>query len=209
MGGGGRATARGAGVLIAPSRDEDIAYDFSDPAEEAERLEQVAQRVAESAPLIAELRGVGLSLDTLGDLINRTDLPADAYARAVPILVEWLGKFSDLAVKEAIVRGLAARPAKAVARARLIEEFKDLTFPEHYRWVVGNTLALLGDADVYSAYRELATDPRYGFARAEVIGSLGRIGGDAAADVLEGLKRDPEVGGHAKAALRDIRRRRR
>ncbi|MEP6733818.1 MAG: hypothetical protein ABJE10_24440 [bacterium] len=87
-------------------------------------------------PVFAELHEAGYETADLNDLVARyAPLPDDA-AR---LLLSWLPRISDLAVKEQIVRSLAAT-ASRFPGTELIKTFEE-TNSESLRWAIANTMA--------------------------------------------------------------------
>lgn len=90
-------------------------------ARDQDRVERVARMRSEQAPLLAELKSVGLEIKSVSDLINASE----RYEQAVPILLKHLMMpYSDV-TRETIARSLA-RPEAAVQDAWpiLVEEYR-------------------------------------------------------------------------------------
>jgi hypothetical protein len=89
--------------------------------DEDRRQQLIAQNKEASKPVLADLSQAGLDVDWIEDLYNkRLD-----YKRAIPILLRWLPRVENTAVKEAIVRALSVPWARHTgAPELLIEEFR-------------------------------------------------------------------------------------
>ena len=75
--------------------------------------------LVEIAPLMKELKAIGVQVGIIDDLFNRTSV-TDSY---VDILMKWLSMVHRADVKEAIVRALSVRRARGKAAKCLIDEF--------------------------------------------------------------------------------------
>jgi HEAT repeats len=164
--------------------------------------EEVSKRTEED--LRAELRSLGYPRDSLeGFVTNRLDV-----CEAVPVLLRYLPKIDDEAVKEQIVRGLTTPETKQVrpeAVAVLIDEFR--TSDDHYlRWAIANALAEMADEDDFDEVASLARDQRYGKSREMLALALGRMKMEPrAVDVLLELLDDDVMAGHAIIGLRKLK----
>jgi hypothetical protein len=82
---------------------EDLAYERQRSDAERRATEKDSTLLAEQAPLLQELRAVGLFLDSAYDLINKPM----RHAAAIPILLHHLRKPYSEATREVIARSLA------------------------------------------------------------------------------------------------------
>jgi HEAT repeat protein len=154
--------------------------------------------------LRAELRLLGYPQDSLeGFVTNRLDV-----RDAVPVLLCYLPKIDDEAVKEQVVRGLTTPETKQVrpeAVSVLVEEFRK-SDDHHLRWAIANALAELADEDDFDEIASLARDQRYGKSREMLALALGRMKREPrAADVLLELLDDEVMAGHAIIGLRKLK----
>lgn len=150
-------------------------------------------------PVVHALAGIGLRVESIADLFNKKQ----SYARAVPILLEWLPKVTSMDVKEDIVRALSVRWARPAAALPLVEEFRRA---DDYRgaalkWAIANALSVVADDRVFEAVADLARDRRHGKAREMLAFALGNMVNERAVDVLIELLSDEETAGHAIMAL--------
>ena len=153
-------------------------------------------------PILDDLARLGFVVDSLADLRRS----GQRYRKAVPILVDWLGRRSDPKVKSEIVRALSVPWARPTATQPLIEEFRAVD-PEvdptgtGLRWTIGNALEVLFDDAHFDAFVDLAVSKRYGKARQMIVLGLARSKRPQVVDVLLGLVEDADVDGHAVKAL--------
>ena len=123
------------------------------------------QFVAAAAPMVAELEAAGLDTGEFGTFTTLYRTTFD-YARATPILIEWLPRIDEPSVVEAIARSLTGeRGARGEGARQLIAAFRRMsdTYPEHgVAWTIGNALSTIaGPADADDLV-ELLTDKRHG-----------------------------------------------
>ena len=150
-------------------------------------------------PLMQELAASGVQFESLGELRQSgTD-----YRSAVPILLRWLSKIDDAAVKEDVVRTLSVPSAKPTAAPALVEEFKKANYPhgDELRWAIANGLAVVADDSVFEELVELVRDRRNGKAREMLALGLANMENPSAVAVLMGLLEDEQTVGHAVMAL--------
>jgi hypothetical protein len=147
-------------------------------------------------PVLKELRARGFRVNTIGELRqSKKD-----YRAAVPILLRWLSRISDLLVKEDIVRTLSVPWAKPAAGPALIEEFRRAENDE-IRWAIANGLAVIADDGVFGELMQLVKDKRYGKPREMLALALGNMQDSRAVTVLMDLLNDEQLVGHAVMAL--------
>lgn len=160
-----------------------------------------AHKAAE--PVEADLRSLGVDLDSLDDLVSA---PVGEYREAISALIDWLPRVDNAAVKETIVRALTVKEAKPQAAQVLLDEFVAADNSEGLglRWAIGNALSVVADESVMEDIESLVRDRNYGRAREMLAVALGNIGSSDAVDVLVDLLSDEEVAGHAVVALRKL-----
>lgn len=167
---------------------------------EAERLRVVEVNRRDAAPVVAELRVAGFEVESIADLHNRRM----SYRDAVPILLGWLPRIENPAVKEDIVRSLSVKWAKPQAGPLLVDEFRQAPDSDQelgLRWAIGNALAEVADDSVFEDVADLASDPAWGRSREMVAVALGNMSDPRAVVVLRGLLNDEQVAGYAAMAL--------
>ncbi len=154
--------------------------------------------------MIADLAAAGFEVGAVGDL-RRLTTP---YPQAVPVLIRWLPRVHDPAVKEDIVRTLSVPWAKDAAPLLLSEfERTEDSTGTGLRWAIGNALEVLANDMIADGMIKLATDRRYGKAREMIVVGLAKLNAARVADVLLELLADDEVVGHAVMALGTLRSR--
>jgi HEAT repeat protein len=86
----------------------------------------------------------------------------------------------------------------------LLEEFRRTPADESgLKWAIGNALATLADESLADDLIDLLDDQAQGAARQMLCEALRRTKDPRAPSVLTSLITDPDVGGHAIAALQD------
>ncbi len=161
---------------------------------ERERLAAALQNRLAAAPIEAELRRAGLAIESLDDLLQTR-----IHIRFFPILLEWLPRVSNAAIKETLVRALTVRWARPAAPL-LVLEFRRAS-DRSLRWAIGNALSVIADDEVFDDLVKLARDRSHGRSREMIAVALGRMKDPRAADVLVGLLEDAEIAGHAVVGL--------
>jgi hypothetical protein len=172
--------------------------------QEDDRRRNLERYRTAACDVLADLAAAGFKVEAIGDL-RRLGTP---YLEAVPVLIRWLPRVQDAAVKEDIVRTLSV-PWAGDAAPLLLAEFEraeDATGTA-LRWAAGNALEVLANDKIADGMIKLATDPRYGRAREMVVLGLGKLNDTRVTDVLLNLLGDDEVAGHAVMALGKLRAR--
>jgi HEAT repeat protein len=168
-----------------------------------ERLRKEARLAA--APVLEELAKAGFVLETVADLYNKKV----NYKGAIPILLRWLPRVENVAVKESIVRALSVPWAKSLAAPALIEEFRWAQDPSGsgIKWAIANALSVVADDGVIHEMIDLIQDRQHGRARQMLAVALENMKDGRAVDVLNQLLKDEEVAGHALIALGQLKAR--
>jgi hypothetical protein len=154
------------------------------------------------APLLEDLRKLGYEVDSLAELprLRRR------YRDAVPVLLEYLPRVTDRAVRESITRALSVPWARPVAIRPMLDEFHG-TDDEVHRWVVGNALSVVADDSAFDELVRIVREPRYGKARemvAVALGNMKKRRDDALAELIE-LLEDEDLARHALLGLQKLR----
>ena len=179
-------------------------------ARERDRGRQTVENLARyrraAAPVLAELHEAGYPVDSIGELREA----GARYPGAIPILLHWLPRISDSAVKEDIVRTLSVPWARPTAAPVLIEEFRNLPKTEDptgtaLHWAIGNALEVVAARNVLDELIEIALDRRHGVARQMVVLALARPRDARVVPTLVSLLDDADVAGHAAMALGRLR----
>lgn len=160
-------------------------------------------RVAQ-APLLADLRTLGLELGSVWDLVNRGAPP---YAHAVPTLVRHLHLAYPPAIRDGIARSLGvpeARPYWDELRNAFLNE-KDSAA----RQGLACALSIVAGIDQLDELLRLTVDPTQGECRNFFIEKLMRSGKLGDGELLDRLRSDPEVQQEIQRLEKQKRRRRR
>jgi len=115
-----------------------------------------AQLREEEQPLIAELRSVGLRVDSIWELVNFKG----AYPKAIPILIRHLQLPYHPKVREGIARALTVKEARGVATMCIIAELRRSKSPleAEYRWALANALSVVGGQETCAEIEALMRD---------------------------------------------------
>lgn len=171
--------------------------------QEADRQGVAEANRRDAAPVVADLRAAGFEVDSIADLHNRR---LD-YREAIPVLLSWLSRVENRAVKEDVVRSLTVEWARPQAAPLLVEEFRRVDDSEEevgLRWAIGNALAEVADDEVFEDVADLASDARWGRSREMVTVALGNMSDPRAVEVLRELLHDEQVAGYAVMALEKL-----
>lgn len=170
--------------------------------QEDERRRNLESYRTAARDVLADLAAAGFEVEAIGDL-RRLGTP---YPQAVPVLLHWLPRVRDAAVKEDIVRTLSV-PWATDAASLLVSAFEQAEDPTGtgLRWAIGNALEVLANDGIADELIRLATDRRFGKAREMVVLGLGKLRDARVTDVLLNLLSDDEVVGHAVMALGKLR----
>ncbi|NOT01743.1 MAG: HEAT repeat domain-containing protein [Phycisphaerales bacterium] len=174
---------------------------------EREQAMRVAEYRRDAAPIDAQLRGLGEDLDSI---ILKRNLGLD-YKEAIPILLTRLTTTESRVIKSCILHALAVPAARPLAGPLLIREF--------YRtastcespgtsvplWDIGNALEFHACDDLADNLIGIATEKRFGWARAMVVLGLTRLKDSRAFNVLVNLLDDPDVNTMAVTALAKLK----
>ena len=162
---------------------------------------------AEEGPLLSDLKSVGVSVETVWDLVNTRE----PYPSAVPVLMQHLSEPYSIRIKEGIARALTVPYGGRDALAAVMEEFErqNATSENSLKWVLGNAIAVLaGPADA-EVLIQLATDTSNGKSREMIVLALPRLVKDKTRlhRILRDLQKDEDVGAFAKRAKNAARTR--
>lgn len=192
--------AKKTGPITAGELLEKLANDPEYQARIAERDRVFAEREAalarEEQPLLADLRSVGLNLESVWDLVNTSD----RYPNAVPVLLAHLDRPYSERTREGIVRALTVREARGIAGQRLIAAFRQERDPD-LRWVIGLALAGVATADDLDGLTPILADKSYGHSRSMLLHALARLCGLAAVPSLIDFLADPDMAPEAIITL--------
>lgn len=148
-------------------------------------------------PIVADLRGVGLDVDSVWDLVN-TSVP---YPEALPVLLEHLerGGYPDRVI-ESLGRALAVKPAIS-AWDRLLRLYLASSTPGEETGLAVALRAVATKEHVETLI-DLIRDESRGDVRVFFVGPILRKGGERGLQVIESLRDHPVVGKEATALLK-------
>lgn len=196
-----RASAKSAGELMAELQ-KDPAFLERQSQRENEIQQHLENYGASAAGVLADLAAVGFDVQSIGDL-RRLNTP---YHDAVPVLMHWLPRIRNDAVREDIIRTLSV-PWATDAAPLLVTEFEqaDDTSGTGFRWLVANALEVLANDDIAEHLIRMATESRFGKAREMIVLGLAKLKDPRVPSVLTELLSDVDVVGHAVIALGKLR----
>lgn len=172
---------------------------------EEERLVREYRRRA--APMLRELVRLGFEIEGVDDLYNSN---VD-YRAAIPVLLKWLPRQKDPAIKENIVRALSIRWARPVAARPLLVEWNNLRRvrsqdEELLKFAIGNALSVVSDDSVFDDVARILRD-RWQFRQAPVlVEALGNMKDPRASELLLALLKRERGEGFLVSALRTLKR---
>ena len=153
----------------------------------------------EQAPILADLRDVGVDVPDLWALINRRE----PYPRAISILLEHLRKPYSPRTREAIARTLAVPDSNAswneLARMFLSEPAAE---PDDVRFALGAALWGAARKAQFPAIRELLQQSQLGTTRLPLLRAALEVGGAEGEQLVREFVRDEQLGGEARRLLK-------
>lgn len=166
-------------------------------AAEAERQERARQLREAEQPVVADLRGAGVEVESVWDLVNTSE----PYPDALPVLIEHLerGGYPER-VMESLGRALAVKPSVAFWD-RLKARWLKARGPGEEDGTAVALAACATRAQLDDMIRFLSVEER-GQSRIYFIRPILQVGGDRGREVVEGLRSDPLFGEEATALLK-------
>jgi hypothetical protein len=185
-----------AAELLACLKDDQAYQGRSRAADEARRVRTEELRHAER-PIVADLRDVGVAVESVWDLVN-TSIP---YSHALPVLLMHLerGGYPDR-VMESLGRALAVRPA-SFAWDRLERLYRTASGSGETEGLAV-ALAASATADHVDRLVDILDEAGLGETRIHLLRAIKRVGGTKGRQVLESLREDQTFGREANAVLR-------
>jgi len=153
-------------------------------------------------PVVEDLRAIGISVESVWDLVN---VPSD-YPKAVPVLREHLRKPYPPAVRDGIARALAVPTTRENGWDVLVDEYMKETV-ERVRQGLAAAIAACATEDDLDQVLSLARDPANGESRGLFLLAFGRIGSPKARAAVMELGGDPDLAYDAQRILRKLNRR--
>jgi hypothetical protein len=166
-------------------------------AVEAAREERVRRLREAAQPIVADLRAVGVQVESVWDLVNTSE----PYFAALPVLMEHFerGGYPDR-VMESVGRALAVKPSVAYWD-RLKARYVGARSSGEEEGAAIALAACVTKAQVADLIGLLDLEER-GESRVYFLRPIKRLGGEAGKRVLTSLVDDPELGKEAAALLR-------
>jgi len=177
--------------------DEFLAFLEADPEYQARRHGFEARLAAEraflaaaEAPLVAELKAAGFSVESVWDFVN-TD---DSYTAALPILLDHVQRDYPDKLREGMTRAMAVRESKFAWRTllRLFRAQFDSN-PNGFKGALAVALSAIADDKVMTDVIELFKEPRHGESRIFFVTTLKRAKLANARAALEAGRQDPQL----------------
>lgn len=167
------------------SKDKEFQNWLKEKEEVRKMLE--AAYAEDEKPLIQDLKKLGYNFSSSWDLVNTKS----SYRNAIPILIAHLSKRYLIKNREGIARALAVKGAKGIACKAILDEYnntpKNLS---NYRWVLGNTMAVIMVDDFIDSVVEIIQDESNGESRQMFVAALGNTKSSKVRDVLQKLMND-------------------
>lgn len=169
----------------------------------------VEQNRADAQPVVAALQAAGFSVTHIADLYNRRDLKAERDS-AVPLLMRWLPRVTNVAVKDDMIRALSVKAAKPAAAPLMLKELVNTkgANDEDVCFAAANALIHVADDSYFIDIAQLLES------KALSLGVRGRLAialtamvanRDAAICLLRRLLMDDDVAASAVVALGKLR----
>jgi hypothetical protein len=184
----------------------DPAFAANKKRREDEEQRRLAMLKEEEKPLIADLKAVGVIVETVWDLVNTSA----SYRAAIPTLTHHLSMPYSLRIKEGIARALTVPYGGSAALNAAIEEFErqNANSEVSLKWVLGNAIAVLATSADTDRLISLVMNRSNGKTRDMIILALPRLVEDKVRlkEILRELKQDEDVSAFAKRAETAARR---
>lgn len=167
-------------------------------AEEARATEQRRRfRLEAERPIVQELRGAGLPLQSVWDLVQRRE----SYQPAIPILVKHLQQSYPSKVREGMARALATPQLTDTEWHLIMTLFRNEDDSE-VKWALACALKVNANEQHREDLLEMLLNPRHGKSRSVLAEALYRFRSPEVDQAFEGLRNDPEVGESIRQLLR-------
>jgi hypothetical protein len=163
---------------------------------------KVEENMRAAAPVEEDLARAGVHVGSISDLtqLRLKDVPA-----AIPVLLRWLSRLDNFAIRECIVRALTDKAARPLAGPALVEEFKRVPISDdprllHYKWAIANALTVVSDDLLFEDIAALLLDERHNWPRSRLAIAMQRMmkrKPDAISVLAQVLDQDKGVEGDA------------
>src|SRR5262249_9943853 len=182
-------------VYRKPTREElrrvqraDPEYDHptTEEGKRRKRMREEAERAG--AQLLEELKAAGFQIQELND-VKRIKFTSKA---AIPILLWWLPRIENLAIKGIIARALTDKWARPEAQRPLLEEFERAS-DDLLKSEIAGALEVVQDDRIADEVLELVQDKRQGPGRLLMVAGLWKFKDPRAVDIAIKLLEDEDV----------------
>jgi|SRR5699024_1106357 len=168
--------------------------------EEKERNAREAEHRAAERPLVEELRAAGYKVDSAWDFVNTKD----AYPKALPILLNHLGRAYPAPVREGIARAMAV-PQSRFAWHDLLRHYRNEK-SDRVKDGLAVAIAAAAHSGVLDELIALAKDQKHGTSRLLLLRALARFTDSKARAALMELGADPDLSEEAQVILKKLER---
>lgn len=163
-------------------------------------LEEQAAFEAAEAPVVAELRAIGVGVNSAWDIVNRKE----SFPQAMPVLRKHLELDYPPKVREGIARAMSDSAARQYWRD-LVQLFKREA-DKHVKDAIAVALCGAAGPEHYDELISLILDPASGSSRILLTWALERrIPAELAEPILVELAKDPVTKLQAEASLKLVR----
>jgi hypothetical protein len=169
--------------------------------EEQDRQKRAEEWRRAEAPLVEELKAVGVAVESVWDLVNT---PGTYPPEAIRTLLDHLPRQYPAAVREGIARALAM-PAAREGWGLLTRLYAEEQ-PGRAKDGLAVAIAAAADDDVLADVVALARDTRHGPSRLLLLSALEQSASPRAQAALMDLAADPELKKEIRVILRRLRR---
>lgn len=160
--------------------------------------------IIDDEKIVHELSKVGVRVKGIYDLVNTKN----KYPEAIPVLIDLVQKdFSNINVREGIVRALTVKEAKGLANGTLLKIYTDTPKELHFfRWAIGGAFSVILMKDDVPEVLRIVKNRENGTSRQMFVMALGKIkNSEEVEKTLIELLDDEDVVIHAIDALQKIK----
>lgn len=174
----------------------------SGTVDEGKRHHIIVANEDAASPVLADLLRAGFKVNTISDLYNQQF----NYKGAITLLLDWLPRIQNFAVKEEIVRAISVPWAKGTdAPKLLVEEFRNQISNPGLQWAIGNALSVVAENEIKDDIIGLIRNQEYGKAREMLVVSLSNMRASDVEPFLLELLDNEDLAGYAIIALGRIK----
>src|SRR5262249_11625082 len=166
--------------------DPEYNHPTTEKGKRRKRMREEAEKAG--AQLLEELRAAGFRIEELNDVMR---IKFNSKA-AIPILLWWLPRVDNSAVKGIIARALTDKWARPEAQRPLLEEFK-LASDQLLKSEIAGALEVVQDDRIADQVLELVQDRHHGPGRMPLAAGLWKFKDPRAVDIAIKLLEDEDV----------------